>query len=672
VEIVDPRSRTVRIQLDGPEGNVNGLAWSSDGSRVFAASGENGVIGSVRRWKVEDGKLEQTIRGHRDTIYALALSPDGTLLATGSYDQKIKLWRVADGVELRTLSGHNGAVFGVAFRPDGRLLASASADRTVKLWEVATGERRDTFSQPLKEQVGVAWSPDGKRLAAAGADHRIRIWNVSADARETTNPLAIARYAHEQPVLRVAWTSDGASVLSSAQDGTLKVWNAADMKERLALPKQPDWPTAIAKAGEVIVAGLGDGQLRFFNATTGEQLPARTSGTLQPRDGEDTETVAIDMEFHPACDDDDLADGIACQGPAAKEEKKAPAKAEIAKLSPSGVQRGAQAEVIVIGKNLPEVVSARCAEPKIAVFTGASTGDRIPLLVRIPPEIPRGSYEIAILAGDGKEIGRLPLRITDHSAREFPPADRGGAIGLPITFWGGLEKAGETDRYTFAARAGQTIVVDGTSKAIGGNADLVLELTDAKGAVLASSNNVNGQDAPFIAHRIAANGTYALLVKDLQMTGGPDHRYTVTVGELPWVVAAHPQTVGANRETEVELIGYNLPENPSARRVKVKAGAAGQVPVPIDTQRFYSRANLQLGVTDLPNVIEDRNAAKGGQPVAVPISINGQLARPGDRDLYRFPAQKGRIYAIETEAAKRGSPADTRIAVLWTVSLAPA
>ena len=135
--------------------------------------------------------------GHADSLYAAALSPDGKLLATGSYDQQIKLWDVASGKELRTLAGHNDAVFDLAFRPDGKLLASASGDRTVKLWDVASGERLDTFGQPTKEQYCVAFSPDGKRVAAGGVDNRIRVWQISDAAKENTNPLVYARFAHE-------------------------------------------------------------------------------------------------------------------------------------------------------------------------------------------------------------------------------------------------------------------------------------------------------------------------------------------------------------------------------------------------------------------------------------------------------------------------------------------
>src|SRR5206468_3020620 len=83
--------RTVRL-LQAAPGNLNSLVFSSDGAQLFAAGGQPGLSGEIQQWNVADGHLIRTIAGHKDAIYSLALSPDGKLLATGSYDQKIKLW----------------------------------------------------------------------------------------------------------------------------------------------------------------------------------------------------------------------------------------------------------------------------------------------------------------------------------------------------------------------------------------------------------------------------------------------------------------------------------------------------------------------------------------------------------------------------------------------------
>jgi len=248
--------------LPGPPGNVNALVFAAGGAQLFAAGGQPGVSGEVRQWTVPDGRLMRTFEGHRDAVYALALSPDGKVLATGSYDQKIKLWNVEDGKEIRTLSGHNGCVYGLSFRPDGKLLASASVDRTVKLWDVASGDRRDTLSQSLKDLNAVTFSPDGKRLLAGGGDNRIRLWEISETGAETTNPLLESKFAHEGAILNLTFSADGRGLLSSADDRTVKYWDAANLQEKLLLEKQPDWSPALAFVGRNrIVVGRLDGSL---------------------------------------------------------------------------------------------------------------------------------------------------------------------------------------------------------------------------------------------------------------------------------------------------------------------------------------------------------------------------------------------------------------------------
>ena len=165
VQLIDAATRQPKGEIDDIAGKVNALVFSSDGTLLFLAAGDAGIAGVGYQWQVSDAAhpaLARKFEGHKDALYAMALSPDGKTLATGSYDQKIKFWNVETGAEVRTLSGHNGGIFGLSFRPDGKVLASASADRTIKLWDVASGKRLDTFSQPLKEQAVVAFAPDGK------------------------------------------------------------------------------------------------------------------------------------------------------------------------------------------------------------------------------------------------------------------------------------------------------------------------------------------------------------------------------------------------------------------------------------------------------------------------------------------------------------------------------
>jgi len=258
------------------------VVFSGDGATLFAAGGQPGVGGEVRQWNVADGKPLRTFKGHQDAIYALAVSPDGTILATGSYDQKIKLWDIATGKESKALAGHNGCVYDLAFRPDGKILASASADRTVKLWDVETGQRRDTLSQSQKEVFTVAFTPAGNRLLAGGADSRIRVWAVSGSAAEGTNPILESRFAHEGAILNLVFAKNGSSLVSSADDRTVKLWKAEGLQESLLLEKQPDWTPAISfLTNDKVAIGRLDGTLAVYNARDGKPEVMKDAAPVQ-------------------------------------------------------------------------------------------------------------------------------------------------------------------------------------------------------------------------------------------------------------------------------------------------------------------------------------------------------------------------------------------------------
>jgi WD40 repeat protein len=89
-------------------------------------------------WDVPTGKLLATLRGHTGEIRAVALSGDGSLLASGGFDGTVRLWRVAEERSVATLHGHASPVFGIAMTSDGRLIASGGFDGTVRLWNAAT------------------------------------------------------------------------------------------------------------------------------------------------------------------------------------------------------------------------------------------------------------------------------------------------------------------------------------------------------------------------------------------------------------------------------------------------------------------------------------------------------------------------------------------------------
>lgn len=198
-----------------------GLAFSPDG-RTLAACGAS--PSAVVRDMTGNGTYHTasgyaSSHGHRNNVVTVAISPDGKILATGSWDKRVMLWNHDTGRWLRTLDGHQGAVHCVAFSPDGRQLASGSTDSTVRLWDVATGQPREVFEAHSASVNSVAFSPDGTILAAGSNDQTVTLWYLGKD-RE---PESLATGA---AVTSVAFSPDG-DTLAAGSGNTVRLWRTA-------------------------------------------------------------------------------------------------------------------------------------------------------------------------------------------------------------------------------------------------------------------------------------------------------------------------------------------------------------------------------------------------------------------------------------------------------------
>jgi WD40 repeat protein len=622
VEILSLPERSLTRTLEGHRGRVTSLAFAKDGVTLVAAAGEPGAFGEARLWSVADGKLIRMIQGHQDSLYAAVPSPDGAMLATSSYDQQIKLWEIANGKELRTLVGHNDAVFDLAFRPDGKILASASGDRTVKLWNVADGQRLDTFGQPLKEVYSVAFSPDGKRVAAGGVDSRIRVWQISSDAKENSNPILYSRFAHEGAVVRVVYSADGTTLVSAGEDRTVKIWNADTVTERAEIEKQPDWAPALAISpdGKSIAVGRLDGSMAFYDATSGKLIPPPP-----------------------------------------------PPKPEVASLSQRGVQSAVATRLRLSGKHLAGVAEVKTSSDKLAAkLIAAASPEQIEIEVTPAGELARGRYEIWVVSPAG-ESDKQPLHVDDLAqAVEAEPNDalaQANLVKLSSGVWGLLGTKGDVDNFAFDASAGQKLVFDMTAGSIGSKANAVLTLFDAQGRVVADNNDFGGASDPLLSFTIPANGRYTIQAGDLMRAGGGEHFYRLSLGELPLATSVFPLSVPANRESEVEVIGFNLP---AGLKVKVPAKADGEAAVPLDIKAYRVRKPLSVVVGQLGESVESEPNDSPAHATAInaPATVGGRIGSPHDNDYFRFESKAGQAWIIETDAARRGSPADTVIEVL--------
>lgn len=618
-------------------GRITSLQYDPQGRWLAVGHGEIGRQGVVSLFPLtSEGQLagEQpswVLEEHRDSVYALAFHPDGSLLATAGYDRDILFWEIPRSTPpngaagrikpARVLKDHSDAVYGLAFHPRGFWLASAGADRTVKVWRVKDGQRLYTLGEMTDWVYCVAWHPTGRHLVAGGVDKTIRLW--AAD--ENGGKLIASVYAHEKPVWRLAFRNDGEVLYSMGEEGEIKLWNVPRLVERRVLQAQIETvlDLAVHPQQSQLLLGRYDGQALVIDDA------GRPVVSLWPQPPQPPQPV------------------------------------QVSGLTPPAVHRGQKVRLTVRGRNLQHLQELTASHPGIHLNWKPVEAPSDTLVVEavISSEAPVGVVTLRFAGATGSPL-TWPLivdRFPAVSERGFGDAVRTGeVVHLPVTVVGTVDRPGAEDFYRFETKAGEEIGVEVMATEIGSQLEPVLALHDAEGRIVAEGEGSLGYTA-------AQAGVYVLSIRDKQYRGGQKFTYRLHIGPIPVITGVFPLSVPRGKTSTVQVRGVYLGQ-PEGWRIPVTipadapVGSSWEIPLPSGKEKPQGKATLIVDQLDGQSVDPK-------QGVELTLGEQGQAAdgvlwQPQSSHKIRFYARQGETWVVEVLARRAGSPLDPVIEIL--------
>ena len=274
-ETISPWLRPLRPSLTPPGGPliqtledhtnwVTAVAITPDGCHVVSGSHDR----TVRVWDLENGHRLLTLEGHMGWVHAVAVTPDGRRAISGSGDHLLRIWDLEVGQLLHTLRGHTDWIAAVAATPDGRWAISGSGDHTLRVWDLENGQCARTLEGHTDTVSAVAIIPDRHRSISASYDRTLRVWDL-----ENGQPLRTLK-GHTDRVNAVVVTADGRRAVSASADQTLRVWDLESGQALCTLEGHTAEVNAVAvtPGGRHGISGSADHTLRVWDLESGQAL----------------------------------------------------------------------------------------------------------------------------------------------------------------------------------------------------------------------------------------------------------------------------------------------------------------------------------------------------------------------------------------------------------------
>ena len=255
---------------------VYSVAVSGDGQYVAAGRGNGVVVYHVPSGDQIASLTDPALLGiqyngkpmyaagssHRDFVHSLAMSPNGRVIASGSF-REVKLWVRPDAAAKFTFAGSPGPVTVATVSADDKWAATASSDNVVRLWNLADGQPGKTFAGHTAAVTSLVFSADGAKLISAGQDQTIRVWSVADGA-------ALARIDTPAPVGSLTMTPDGAKIISGHADKFIRQWSVPAAAKPLTQPASAPPTLAVSPDKKLLAIPEADGKIKLLDLATGQ------------------------------------------------------------------------------------------------------------------------------------------------------------------------------------------------------------------------------------------------------------------------------------------------------------------------------------------------------------------------------------------------------------------
>lgn len=282
---------------EGKDEPVNGLAFLPDGRLLSVGAGTKALVwAKSSEWKFEraigTGDEKSPLVGR---VLALAFSPDGKLLASGggipAQAGELKLWNPADGALVREIpDAHSDTIFGVAFTRDGQMLASGAADKNVKVFDPSSGRLIKLFEGHTNHVLSVAWKRNGRMLASGGADKVAKLWDMITG--EQTRSID----GFKKEVTSVSFLEGASEVLVASGDTSVQVAREEGKKEggnegankirSFKAGTEYVQAAAVTPDGKTFCTGGADSTLRIFLSNKDQALQSFDAPKAEPAPGQ--------------------------------------------------------------------------------------------------------------------------------------------------------------------------------------------------------------------------------------------------------------------------------------------------------------------------------------------------------------------------------------------------